>query len=61
MAVHTKLGWVLSGPMKGNGEVNNIVNIVNFVGDCSSDPQSACSELDKNVKGLWDLETLGKR
>ena len=25
VAVHTKLGWVLSGPMKENGEVNNKV------------------------------------
>ena len=28
VAVDTKLGWVLSGPMKGNGEVNNMVIVL---------------------------------
>ena len=55
VAVYTKLGWVLSGPMKGHERVDGEAN-VSFVG---SHPHE--DTLDRNVERLWDLETLGIR
>ena len=62
VAVQTKLGWVLSGPLKGKvvGSHKNInVNLIhdplpNFHIDSSA-------KLNGEVQKLWDLETLGIR
>ena len=52
VAVETKLGYVLSGPLKGvaTGEVH--VNLM---------VQNKSVEIENNLRKLWDLETLGIR
>ena len=61
VAVETKLGWVLSGPIKARGiddggDSGSCVKVDNnFVALASS------KHLDASVKRLWDLETLGIR
>ena len=52
VAVETKLGYVLSGPLKGvaTGEVH--VNLM---------MQNKNVEIENNLRKLWDLETLGIR
>ena len=62
VAVQTKLGWVLSGPLKGKVvglHKNNNVSLIhdplpNFHIDSSA-------KLNGDVQKLWDLETLGIR
>ena len=62
VAVQTKLGWVLSGPLKGKTVASsNNVNI-NLVHDPSKRLHVNSSvRLDDEVKQLWDLETIGIR
>lgn len=55
VAVETKLGWVLSGPMKGYPEGSEVK--VNFV----SHESLSESTLEKDTHRLWDYETLGIR
>ena len=56
VAVQTELGWVLSGPMKGESSTGGAQSVqVNFVGSSTNDKVS----LDKEVQKLWELETLG--
>ena len=59
MAVKTKLGWILSGPLKGKTEVGAIS--VNFSIENRAPYPMGGSTLDREVNGLWDLETLGIR
>ena len=59
VAVKTKLGWVLSGPLKGKtaeGTVSINLNVSKSV----AYPVGG-SNLEGEVKKLWDLETLGIR
>ena len=56
VAVETRLGWVLSGPMKGD-EVVREVN-VNFVNQKTLSGQA---EIESNLDKLWDFESLGIR
>ena len=56
VAVQTELGWVLSGPMKGESSTGGAQSVqVIFVGSSTNDKVS----LDEEVQKLWDLETLG--
>ena len=66
VAVSTKLGWVLSGPIKGkklsaftetsiNLAIGHDFQSVNMIG------QDANKKLEADVAKLWDLETLGIR
>ncbi|CAB4030686.1 E3 ubiquitin- ligase DZIP3, partial [Paramuricea clavata] len=61
VAVQTRLGWVLSGPMKVNGSSNetNSMHVVdvNFL----AQDNSSCTKLDDFIHRLWDFETLGIR
>ena len=65
VAVETKLGWVLSGPMKGERKVNEVH--VNFVGHSlviakkDSKQHENLKELGESVQKLWDYETVGIR
>ena len=58
-AVHTKLGWVLSGPTKGQTNMTGHNNLVaTHVLKCTSHPNyedPLCGELRK----FWDLESIG--
>ena len=60
-AVHTRLGWVLSGPVQGSpppGIVSvNLVNTYSLMVDAYQ--QQTENELDNQLKMFWDLESLG--
>ena len=61
VAVKTKLGWVLSGPLKVEGKSldsfgNSNVNFLPHVKKTSEK-----MEIEENVNRLWDLDTLGIR
>ena len=60
VAVKTKLGWVLSGPLKGK-KVSLVENVnINFVLDSQSFHTSTYNaSLGKDVPKMWDLETIG--
>ena len=59
-AVHTKLGWVLSGPVRsgnlGNQQLNNLVTT--HVLKCATG-QVPHDGLKEELKKFWDLESLG--
>ena len=63
VAVETKLGWVLSGPLKG--ERDRVSTNVNFVNCRKVDEKlefkkaEGLESLEQSVKKLWDLETVG--
>ena len=59
VAVKTKLGSVLSGPLKEKIEVGAVIVDLNIAGRASY-PVGG-STLDREVKRLWDLKTLGIR
>ena len=52
VAVKTKLGYVLSGPLKGIATGEVLVNLM---------VQNKNVEIGNNLRKLWDLETLGIR
>ena len=62
VAVETKLGWVLPGPLRGErvrSEMN--VNLVgsNVTKDENHGKKEQEREFEKSVKKIWDLETVG--
>ena len=63
VAVETKLGWVLSGLLKG--ERDRVSANVNFVNCRKVDEKlefkkaEGLESLEQSVKKLWDLETVG--
>ena len=61
MAVKTKLGWVLSGPLKIAGKKFKPVSsaVVNFLPSVNQGVDKR--SIEENVNRLWDLETLGIR
>ena len=59
VAVKTTLGWVLSGPLKGE-KFDSINCNVNFCID-SRPVVKEKRELDENLQRLWDLDSLGIR
>ena len=65
VAVETKLGWVLSGPMKGERKMNEVH--VNFVGHTpviakeNAKLDEDLKEFEKSAQKLWDYETVGIR
>ena len=59
VAVKTKLGWVLSGPLKRKTAVGTVSINLN-VSKSVTYPVGG-SKLEGEVKKLWDLETLGIR
>ena len=54
VAVETALGWVLSGPLRGEGEQESQMNLVSQ--HCSSEPDSS---LEAEIRELWNLDVLG--
>ena len=59
VAVKTTLGWVLSGPLKRKTEVGAVSVNLN-IANRTSYPVGG-STLDREIKRLWVLETLGIR
>ena len=62
MAIYTRLGWVLSGPVEGSTrESDPLVNLVSstHVLRCASEPtQPENNDLIGELKRFWDLESL---
>ena len=56
VAVHTKLGWILSGPVSFSG--NDISpSVITHAYKVNSSP--SLKELDNTLKTFWDLESIG--
>ena len=62
VAVKTSLGWVISGPLKGE-QLNSMseCNFVGYVSEPTSLSKRAKIELEDNLSRLWDLDTIGIR
>ncbi len=59
IALHTKLGWVLSGPTTQGDSDQCTVNLsVTHVLSAEADSVEMCP-LDEQLKSFWDLESLG--
>ena len=61
VAIHTALGWVLSGPYRGKKSDFPSENLVSLVIEPCPLPDKAVAEIDKSMHKLWDLETVGIR
>ena len=61
VAIKTKMGWVLSGPLKVTGKEFKSANsaVVNFLPSVNQGVDKR--NIEENVNRLWDLETLGIR
>ena len=58
-AIHTKLGWVLSGPTLTNSRIQCSMNLVTtHVLRADTQPQEAAN-LDEQLRSFWELESLG--
>ena len=57
VAVKTKLGWVLSGPLRGKNVQGLMQSNISLVIDSTA--LSKKQKLEEDVHKLWDLETLG--
>ena len=55
VAINTKLGWVLSGPVT-NDESDNTTTAVLIVHTLQI--ESAGDQLDRTLKSFWELETF---
>ena len=64
VAVHTRLGWVLSGPMSQSDPDSNpepsVTNLNVHVLHAESQPIEACTLKDQ-LRSFWELESLGIR
>ena len=57
VAVETKLGWVLSGPVDSNmTDGNNATVLTVYTLHISTGPDE---QLDKTLQAFWELESLG--
>ena len=58
VAIRTKMGWVLFGPLKLTGKEFKSANsaVVNFLPSVNQDVDKR--NIEENVNRLWDLETL---
>ena len=59
-AIHTKLGWVLSGPVSGMSQKATLVNLVTTHA-LLVDTHQPQESLDYQLKQFWDLESMGIR
>ncbi|XP_014676190.1 PREDICTED: uncharacterized protein LOC106816151 [Priapulus caudatus] len=59
VAVETKVGWVLSGPLKGRISRGGSETQVNLIS--RENVRSEQDSIDRDIHKLWDLETLGIR
>ena len=57
-AIHTRLGWVLSGPVHGLSQEISSVNLVSTHA-LKVDGYQLQESLDSQLKGFWDLESMG--
>ena len=59
-AIHTKLGWILSGPVSGMSQKATLVNLVTTHA-LLVDTYQPQESLDHQLKQFWDLESMGIR
>ena len=57
VAMSSKFGWLVSGPIKNSGE-NSTVTHSNLVVQGPSSLDSECT-LEKELRRFWDIESLG--
>lgn len=57
-AIHTKLGWVLSGPVPGQHSEGCSMNLTTTHVLCA-DTQITDAGLDAQLRSFWELESLG--
>lgn len=57
VAMYTKLGWVLSGPLTGIDDDLSQTSLVTHVLRGDTEPQA--KRLDKQLQAFWDLESIG--
>ena len=58
VAIHTKLGWVLSGPVESQEDASEAVSLVTTHSlrvDCVPDTE----KLDLQLRSFWELESFG--
>ena len=58
-AVHTKLGWVLSGPVSAPGSVRCAMNLTTTHVLRTDAQMSETVGLDARLRSFWELESLG--
>ena len=62
-AIHTRLGWVLSGPLPGLGSRATAVNLIASTHalrvDGETMPSNLNQSLDTQLKKFWEIESLG--
>ena len=58
-AVHTKLGWVLSGPTSARSAVTCSMNLTTTHVLRTEAQSLECRSLDEQLKAFWELESLG--
>lgn len=60
-AIHTRLGWILSGPIDVMDQTDTFVNLISSHTLLSSTTQELESQtdLDAGLKKSWDLESMG--
>ena len=60
VAVKTKIGWVLSGPLNGKKFISSEhINVDFILSNQTSCHLVAETKMDQEIHKLWDLETLG--
>ena len=65
VAIHTKLGWVLSGPVNNVTESSGQESSVNFSAthvlkiEANISQDSEAKELKTELSRFWDLESIG--
>ena len=61
IAIHTKLGWMLSGPVERFLCQTTLVSLVttHALAVDTYTPEDSEQELDNRLKAFWDLESIG--
>lgn len=58
VAIETRLGWVLSGPIPASGQTDESINLMThtlLASSCQSEEQT----LNETMKSFWELESFG--
>ena len=58
-AIHTKLGWVLSGPVSAQGSVWCTMNLITMHVLRADAQMPETTGLDAQLRSFWELESLG--
>ena len=61
VAVNSKLGWLLSGPMGGDNFTNTFVTTTHTLKCSETEIINPIHQLNDNMNKFWDFETIGIR